>query len=631
MAHIHLLDPNTIDKIAAGEVVEKPASVVKELVENAIDAGATALTIEIKGGGIDSIRITDNGMGIEKADVKNAFLRHATSKIEKADDLQTVKTLGFRGEALSSISAVAKVEMKTKTKDSLLGTRYVIEGAKEVEFSEVGAPNGTTIIVRNLFYNVPARRKFLNSPITEGGYIADLVEHIALSKPHISFKFIHGKDVKFHTSGNNDLREIIYRIYGKETAEALIPIDYSHSLMHITGFLGKPSLNRGSRGFENYFLNGRYIKSKVIYSAIEEGYKEFLMQHKFPFTVLHIETKPEQVDVNVHPTKMDVRITEEKEFYDSIKNAIYNALKESELIPSVSLVEEKEEKISYKESIPEPFEAKRIEKSKVCEEAPKYSENSEKYGNLQEKLQKWEEGHILGEDISKLLAKNENKPSNIIKAKDHIIVEKPVQMNFFEEKLLTKDAKEEYQILGQIFDTYWLVAFKDKLFIIDQHAAHEKVKYEELMAKFEKKEIISQTLNPPIIVSLSAKEEAVLKTNLEVFENLGFGIEEFGGNEYALRSVPMDLYGYDKQQLFLNVLDELCEDDNKGTLTIEQKIASMSCKAAVKGNNRLSKDEMVALIDQLLELNNPYHCPHGRPTIISMSKYEIEKKFKRII
>lgn len=631
MAHIHLLDPNTIDKIAAGEVVEKPASVVKELVENAIDAGATALTIEIKGGGIDSIRITDNGMGIEKADVKNAFLRHATSKIEKADDLQTVKTLGFRGEALSSISAVAKVEMITKTKDSLLGTRYVIEGAKEVEFSEVGAPNGTTIIVRNLFYNVPARRKFLNSPITEGGYIADLVEHIALSKPHISFKFIHGKDVKFHTSGNNDLREIIYRIYGKETAEALIPIDYSHSLMHITGFLGKPSLNRGSRGFENYFLNGRYIKSKVIYSAIEEGYKEFLMQHKFPFTVLHIETKPEQVDVNVHPTKMDVRITEEKEFYDSIKNAIYNALKESELIPSVSLVEEKEEKISYKESIPEPFEAKRIEKSKVCEETPKYSENSEKYGNLQEKLQKWEEGHILGEDISKLLAKNEKKPSNIIKAKDHIIVEKPVQMNLFEEKLLTKDAKEEYQILGQIFDTYWLVAFKDKLFIIDQHAAHEKVKYEELMAKFEKKEIISQTLNPPIIVSLSAKEEAVLKTNLEVFENLGFGIEEFGGNEYALRSVPMDLYGYDKQQLFLNVLDELCEDDNKGTLTIEQKIASMSCKAAVKGNNRLSKDEMVALIDQLLELNNPYHCPHGRPTIISMSKYEIEKKFKRII
>lgn len=631
MAHIHLLDPNTIDKIAAGEVVEKPASVVKELVENAIDAGATALTIEIKGGGIDSIRITDNGMGIEKADVKNAFLRHATSKIEKSDDLQTVKTLGFRGEALSSISAVAKVEMITKTKDSLLGTRYVIEGAKEVEFSEVGAPNGTTIIVRNLFYNVPARRKFLNSPITEGGYIADLVEHIALSKPHISFKFIHGKDVKFHTSGNNDLREIIYRIYGKETAEALIPIDYSHSLMHITGFLGKPSLNRGSRGFENYFLNGRYIKSKVIYSAIEEGYKEFLMQHKFPFTVLHIETKPEQVDVNVHPTKMDVRITEEKEFYDSIKNAIYNALKESELIPSVSLVEEKEEKISYKESIPEPFEAKRIEKSKVCEETPKYSENSEKYGNLQEKLQKWEEGHILGEDISKLLAKNEKKPSNIIKAKDHIIVEKPVQMNLFEEKLLTKDAKEEYQILGQIFDTYWLVAFKDKLFIIDQHAAHEKVKYEELMAKFEKKEIISQTLNPPIIVSLSAKEEAVLKTNLEVFENLGFGIEEFGGNEYALRSVPMDLYGYDKQQLFLNVLDELCEDDNKGTLTIEQKIASMSCKAAVKGNNRLSKDEMVALIDQLLELNNPYHCPHGRPTIISMSKYEIEKKFKRII
>lgn len=632
MAKIHLLDHNTIDKIAAGEVVEKPASVVKELVENAIDAGATALTIEIKNGGIDFIRITDNGQGIEASDVKNAFLRHATSKLEKADDLQFVTTLGFRGEALSSISAVAKVELITKTSDALLGTRYVIEGAKEVEFSEVGAPNGTTIIVRNLFYNVPARRKFLNSPITEGGYIADLVEHIALSKPHISFKFINGRDVKFHTSGNNDLREIVYRIYGKDTADALIPLDYTSGLMHITGYLGKPVLNRGSRGFENYFLNGRYIKSKVISGAIEEGYKEFLMQHKFPFTVLHIETKPEQVDVNVHPTKMDVRITEEKEFYEQIKIAVYQALKDSELIPAVTLVEEKEEKITYSEAIPEPFEAKRLENMRVCEENTKYSENSEKYGNLQEKLQKWEDNHILGEDIARLLVKNEKKPSNnIIKAKDHIIVEKPMQMNLFEEKLLTKEAKEEYEILGQIFDTYWMVAFKDKLYIIDQHAAHEKVKYEEFMKKFEAKELLSQTLNPPIIISLSSKEETVLKENWDIFSSLGFNIEEFGGNEYAIRCVPMDLYGQNEQSLFLSVLDELCEDDNKGTLTIEQKIASMSCKAAVKGNNKLSKEEMIALVDQLLELENPYNCPHGRPTIISMSKYEIEKKFKRIV
>lgn len=632
MAKIHLLDHNTIDKIAAGEVVEKPASVVKELIENAIDAGATALTIEIKNGGIDFIRITDNGQGIEAADVKNAFLRHATSKLEKADDLQFVTTLGFRGEALSSISAVAKVELITKTPDALLGTRYVIEGAKEIELSEVGAPNGTTIIVRNLFYNVPARRKFLNSPITEGGYIADLVEHIALSKPHISFKFINGRDVKFHTSGNNDLKEIVYRIYGKDTADALIPVDYKSPLMHMTGYLGKPVLNRGSRGFENYFLNGRYIKSKVISGAIEEGYKEFLMQHKFPFTVLHIETKPEQVDVNVHPTKMDVRITEEKEFYENIKTAVYQALKESELIPSVALVEESAEKITYKEPIPEPFEAKRIENLRVCEESTKYSENGEKYGNMQEKLQKWEENHILGEDIARLLTKNEKKPSNnIIKAKDHIIVEKPTQMNLFEEKLLTKEAKEEYEILGQIFDTYWLVGFKDKLYIIDQHAAHEKVKYEELMKKFEAKELVSQTLNPPIIVSLSAKEETVLKEHWDTFSSLGFNIEEFGGNEYAIRCVPLDLYGQNEQSLFMSVLDELCEDDNKGTLTIEQKIASMSCKAAVKGNNRLSKEEMMALIDQLLELENPYNCPHGRPTIISMSKYEIEKKFKRIV
>ena len=632
MAKIRLLDHNTIDKIAAGEVVEKPASVVKELVENAIDAGATALTIEIKNGGIDYIRITDNGAGIEKSDIKNAFLRHATSKIENADDLQYVTTLGFRGEALSSISAVGKVELITKTKDSLLGTRYVVEGAREIEFSDVGAPDGTTIIVRNLFYNVPARRKFLNSPITEGGYIADLVEHIALSKPHISFKFINGRDVKFHTSGNNDLREIVYRIYGKDTADALISIDYTTERMHLTGYLGKPVLNRASRGFENYFLNGRYIKSKVISGAIEEGYKEFLMQHKFPFTVLHIETKPEQVDVNVHPTKMDVRITGEKEFYEDIRLAVYNALKESELIPEVALTEEKQEKFLYDTAIPEPFEAKRIENMRVCEENAKYSENSRKYGNLQEKLQKWEENHILEEDIAKILVQNEKKPSNnIIKARDHIIVEKPIQMNLFEEKLLTKEAKEEYEILGQIFDTYWLVAFKDKLYIIDQHAAHEKVKYEEYMKKFESKELISQTLNPPIIVSLSAKEETVLKANWDVFSSLGFNIEEFGGNEYAIRCVPMELYGQNEQGLFVSVLDELCEDDNKGSLTIEQKIASMACKAAVKGNNRLSAKEMEALIDQLLELENPYNCPHGRPTIISMSKYEIEKKFKRIV
>ena len=633
MAVIHLLDYKTIDKIAAGEVVEKPASVVKELVENAIDAGATALTIEIKNGGIDYIRITDNGIGIENADVKNAFLRHATSKIETADDLQFVQTLGFRGEALSSISAVGKVELVTKTKDSLLGTRYVLEGAREIDFSEVGAPNGTTMIVRNLFYNVPARKKFLNSPITEGGYIADLVEHMALSNPNISFKFINGKDVKFHTSGNGDLKEIVYRIYGKDTADALLPVDYKSENMHITGYIGKPVLNRGSRGFENYFLNGRYIKSKLIYSAIEDGYKEFLMQHKFPFTVLHITTKPERVDVNVHPTKMDVRITEEKAFYDDIRNAVYQVLKDNELIPEVSLVEKEDEKINYKEMVmPEPFEEKRIENLKVAEEKAKYSENSEKYGDLQEKLQKWEENQVLGEDIARLLIKNEPKVSNnIIKARDHIIVEKPMQMNFFEEKLLTKEAKEEYNILGQLFDTYWLVAFKDKLYIIDQHAAHEKVKYEEFMKKYNEKDLVSQTLNPPIVVSLSAKEESVLKEHWDTFSSLGFNIEEFGGNEYALRCVPMDLYGQNEHSLFVSILDELCEDDNKASLTIEQKIASMACKAAVKGNNKLSTKEMRALIDKLLELENPYNCPHGRPTIISMSKYEIEKKFKRIV
>ena len=628
MAKIQVLDSGTIDKIAAGEVVERPSSVVKELVENAVDAGSGAVTVEIKDGGISFIRVTDNGSGIEAAQVRNAFLRHATSKITSADDLHSVKSLGFRGEALSSIGAVAKVELITKTRDALTGVRYLSEGAEEKEFSEIGAPDGTTIIVRNLFFNTPVRRKFLKQPQTEGSYIVDLMEHMALSRPDVSFKLIVNNQVKFHTSGNGELKEVIYRIFGREISENLVPINVETEGICISGYLGKPVLNRSNRNFENYYINGRYIKSNLLAKTIEEGYSQYLMQHKFPFTVLHFTVDTALVDVNVHPTKMDVRFTQGDLIYKLVSEAVAESLKQREMIPQVVEADKPQDVELEKVSVPEPFENVRSKQFQVMEEH-KYEAEKPK---MQDFMQNPVWNRVFGNANSSKTVKNEDIHANIIKKETAVIVEKPVQMDFFEEKMLTKENREEYKILGQIFDTYWLLAFQDKLFIIDQHAAHEKVKFERLVKQFKEKTIVTQSLNPPIVVTLSAKEEEVLKEHLHVFESLGFEIEEFGGNEYALRGVPTDLYGCNERELFLAVLDELIEGPLYKNLTVvEEKLASMACKAAVKGNNSLSAAEMEALIDELLTLENPYNCPHGRPTIISMSKYEIEKKFKRIV
>lgn len=628
MAKIQVLDSGTIDKIAAGEVVERPSSVVKELVENAVDAGSGAVTVEIKDGGISFIRVTDNGSGIESSQVRNAFLRHATSKITTADDLHSVKSLGFRGEALSSIGAVAKVELITKTHDALTGIRYLSEGAEEKEFSEIGAPDGTTIIVRNLFFNTPVRRKFLKQPQTEGSYIVDLMEHMALSRPDVSFKLIVNNQVKFHTSGNGELKEVIYRIFGREIAENLVPINMETEGIAISGYLGKPVLNRSNRNFENYYINGRYIKSNMLAKAIEEGYSQYLMQHKFPFTVLHFTVDTALVDVNVHPTKMDVRFTQGDMIYKFVSEAVAESLKQREMIPQVVENDKPQDVEAEKVSVPEPFENVRLGQFQVMEEH-KYEAEKPK---MQDFMQNPVWNRVFGNANPSKNAKNEDIHANIIKKENAVIVEKPVQMDFFEEKMLTKENREEYKILGQVFETYWLLAFQDKLFIIDQHAAHEKVKYERLVKQFKEKTIVTQSINPPIVVTLSAKEEEVLKEHLQVFESLGFEIEEFGGNEYALRGVPTDLYGCNERELFLAVLDELIEGPLYKNLTVvEEKLASMACKAAVKGNNSLSAAEMEALIDELLTLENPYNCPHGRPTIISMSKYEIEKKFKRIV
>ena len=687
---IHVLDSRTIDRIAAGEVVERPASVVKELVENAIDAGSTAITVEAKEGGIEFIRVTDNGCGIEREQLPTAFLRHATSKIEDADDLNHIASLGFRGEALSSIAAVSRVEIITKRKENLTGTRMILEGAKEQSIDEIGAPDGTTFLMRNLFFNTPVRRKFLKQPATEGSYITDLMEHLALSRPDISFKFVLGNQTRFHTSGNGDLREVIYRIYGREIAAQLVPIQMEENGIKVEGYLGKPVLVRSNRNFEIYFINGRFIRSGVIAKAIEEGYKQYLMQHKFPLCVLHITMDTETVDVNVHPSKMDVRFSDGMAFARLLSEKIAITLRNREMIPDASLEDEKsiqkreqeDRKASWKEHTPEVFEKKREESYRVMEAAKYEAVPKDRREFIQKPI--WQETHAgIQTSIRKpesISVQTEEQPAAPVAApepkEDDFFVEaeplKPTcpesvicpetaevmeavesipaekqpsdmdmepgvkdvqQMNLFEEKLLSVQNRSRYRIIGQVFDTYWLIQFEDKLFIIDQHAAHEKVKYERLMKQFHEKSVVSQRLMPPIIVSLTGQEESILHTYEDAFTQLGFEIEAFGGNEYALRSVPVDLYGCSERELFLAVLDELSQETGgRGSFqVIEEKIASMSCKAAVKGNNRLSLQEADQLIDELLTLDNPYNCPHGRPTIITMTETDLEKKFKRIV
>lgn len=640
MAFINELDKTTIDQIAAGEVVERPASVVKELVENSIDAGATAITVEIKGGGIDMIRVTDNGSGIEKSQIKKAFKRHATSKLKNIDDLYTIHSLGFRGEALSSISSVAQVDLITKTKDDLTGTRYSINGGEEAGMEEIGAPDGTSIIMRNLFYNTPARKKFLKTPQTEGSYIGDVMEHLALDNPTVSFHFINNKEDKFSTSGNGDLKEIIYRIYGRDISVSLIPISVSQNGITLEGYLGEPSINRSNRNFEIFFVNGRYIKDKVISKALEEGYKQYLMMHKFPFSVLHLRLDPALVDVNVHPAKLEVRFGNQAAIYDFIRTSVENTLRNHEMIPDALLGDDLKEKVNKdkenkeKALSPEPFETIRFEENKVAEEEPVFAVGVKAEPIKIEDANKsavWT--RIFGDSDGSALEKKE-RPSPIIKQDEAIIVEKPMQLNLFDEKVLTKENVKEYDILGQIFGTYWIIGFKDKMFMVDQHAAHEKVNYERMIKRFKSGEMLSQMVNPPVIVSLSSAEEDLFIHYRQYFEKLGFNIENFGGHEYAMRAIPVDLFGCENEKdMFIQILDELSHETNLDRTpdVINYKIASMACKASVKGNTKMTRQEMEALLDELLTLENPYNCPHGRPTIISMTKYEIDKKFKRVV
>lgn len=618
MPNIAILNQETIDKIAAGEVVERPCSVVKELVENAIDAGSTAITVEIKEGGISFIRITDNGCGIERDQVAVAFYRHSTSKIRSAEDLLTVKSLGFRGEALSSISAVARVELITKTYDELTGTRYVIEGSKELSNEEIGAPDGTTFIVKDLFYNVPARRKFLKTAQTEGSYISDMVEKLALSHPDISFKFINNNQTKLHTSGNGNRKDIIYHIFGREISSSLLEVKHECEYFKVEGFIGKPVITRGNRNYENYFINGRYVKSNILSRAIEEAYKSFLMQHQYPFTVLYF-TFFSELDVNVHPTKMELRFDNNNEIYVELCDTIYAILSHKEMIPEVpvdSTPAPKKIVHEYKEPIPEPFEKRRINEVRAAESRSVY-----------------------GQSVTSTV-KNYSATEPAAKAPETSTAYEPAQvvtgtqqtLGDYDKVFLTESAKKQFSIIGQLFKTYWLIEFEDKLYIIDQHAAHEKVLYEKTMARLANKDFTSQRISPPIVMTLDARESEMLEKYRPQIEQFGYEVEHFGGKEYMISAIPDNLFNIDMKDLFIEMLDDFSNSTGRQTPDIiTEKVASMSCKAAVKGNDKLTLPEINKLIDELLSLDNPYNCPHGRPTIISMSKYEIEKKFKRIV
>ena len=657
MPQIALLSQETIDKIAAGEVIERPSSVVKELVENAIDAGSSAVTVEIKEGGISFIRISDNGCGIEREQIPLAFLRHSTSKIKSVEDLFTVTSLGFRGEALSSIAAVSQVELITKTNGDFTGSRYLIEGSKEVSLEEIGAPDGTTFIVRNLFYNTPARKKFLKSAQTEGTYIHELMQRMILSHPDVAFKFIMNNQVKLQSSGNGNIKDIIYHLYGRDITKALLPIAHENELFKVSGFIGKPMISRGNRGYELYFVNGRFIRSQILSKAIEDAFKPFLMQHQYPFTVLYFEIDSSLLDVNVHPTKMELRFSNQQELYREVQSILSASLVHRDIIPEVPMDTPKKNEMEVpkiEKVMPEPFEQKRLEEIRkaVRKDSPyeiKYpvsrpmgtgSVSSAAQEKLLDTIKSMPPEDMMEERIQKEpLPEQSKKETEKELAKEAYVLReeetcgaKP-EGSYEQGSFLKEEEMAKQKIIGQLFDTYWLVEYNDRLFIVDQHAAHEKVMYEKLKKQFEKKEFTSQAISPPIVITLSMREADVLERFKEQFTKLGFEIEHFGGAEYSICGVPGNLYRLNTRDVLIEMLDELTDGISERATTdvILDKIASMSCKAAVKGSQRLSLPEMEQLMKDLMKLDNPYNCPHGRPTIIAMSKYEIEKKFKRIV
>ena len=657
MGKIQVLDNNTIDQIAAGEVVERPASVVKELTENAIDAGADAITVEIKNGGIEFIRVTDNGCGIAKEDMETAFLRHATSKIRSIEDLRNVSSMGFRGEALASIASVSKVTMITRQKDSLMGYRLEVDGGNAGQITEVGAPGGTTIIAAHLFYNIPVRRKFLKSATTEGNVITELMEHLALSRPDISFKLVsNGRNV-FYTSGSGDLQNVIYRIYGRDMAKETVAIDYECDGIVIDGYLGTPAVNRPNRNFENYFLNNRYIKNDIVARGLEDGYKGYTMQHKFPFCVLHIGMPAGDVDVNVHPGKMDVRFKDREGMYEHIAKAVADALHAHEMIPEAEIDHDRKLYTPVVTEAPEPYETGRRNEFKD----KNFSETATDIGTSQTESTSGiteyieqndndsspeltkdnrdiftvdfsDDEDVILQDFSKVNISAESDRDTEFKT-ENPVYRNAVQLEILpKERVISANARKRYELIGPAFNTYWMFTYDGKLYFADQHAAHEKVNYERLIKKYKEREIYKQQLNPSIIVNLSGEEREVLERFKGYFDELGFEVNSFGGMDYSLNTVPLELYRKDAKTFFMEILNDLCLRGVRETPDIINKImASVACKSAVKGGDMISREEMDKILDELLTLENPYHCPHGRPTMFSLSRTELEKKFKRIV
>ncbi len=690
MPQIHLLDQETINQIAAGEVVERPMAVVKELVENAIDAGANAVTVEIRDGGKALIRMTDNGCGIASEEIPLAFLPHTTSKIQDATDLLAVSSLGFRGEALASIAAVSQLEMVTKTRDALMGTRYVIEGGEEKTNESVGCPEGTTFIVRNLFYNTPARLKFLKTSPTEASYINTALERLALSHPEIAFRFINQNQPKLTTAGNGNLKDVIYHIYGKEVASNLMEIHTEEVFARIDGFLGKPILSRGNRSYMNYFINGRYIRSTVIHRAIEEAYSQYTMQHRYPFTVLHLTIDPQYIDVNVHPQKMEIRFTKEQEIFQSIYHAIAEGLKQKEFIPEIRLQQEPRVR-QKKDRGNEPFETRRrteeehhsgqrnplpkepeqiadvrqdtetgqfpktqkLQKVEPARQQPEETnaesglisqqtrnqpeETNAESGTISQQTRKQpeetnaESGTILQQTRKQPEETNaENRQISQQVAEQGPVYGK--QQSLFGDGILSDQAGKEIRMIGQVFSTYWIMEYEDSMYLVDQHAAHEKVLYERFMKQIREHQPMIQMTQPPIVLTLSMAEQQILEEQEELFQALGFQIESFGGREYAVTGVPAHLPTINTVDMLTDALDLLA--GHHGSTTPElllERVASMSCKAAVKGNHKMDVRQAEELIREMMTLENPYHCPHGRPTMIRMTKRELEKKFKRIL
>ncbi len=638
MPAILLLDQNTINQIAAGEVIERPASIVKELCENAIDAGATAITVEIRDGGLSLIRVTDNGTGIPAEEVPLAFLRHSTSKLRRPEDLMDIHTLGFRGEALASIAAVCQVELLTKTADAISGICYEIAGGEVLGTKEMGLPDGTTFVARNIFFNTPARRNFLKTAQTEGNYIADWLEKLALSHPQLSFRLLMNGQTRLFTKGSDSTKDLIYTIFGREISSQILPVRGDTPYFQVEGYIGKPVIARANRSYENYFINGRYVKSKLITAAIEEAYKPYMMLHRYPFTVLHLQISPDRIDVNVHPTKMDLRFKEEAFLYRQLVSVLMETLAGGEHIPPVQLSSEKPPtppaRVPQKEHV-EPFEKRRMdgEALRILHQMGSQPvQNSERLPS--------EPGGTPSlppdtERIPPQVPESSDMPMVLRESSPPSQKDLPSggeQLSLWDDKLLGEKARKSHRYIGQLFDTYCLLEYQDSLYICDQHAAHEKVLYERTLKAFEERTVESQYISPPVIVTLSDSEKAALHHYMDVFSRFGFEIEDFGQKDVCVRAVPSNLFGVQDKDVFLELLDSVA-DMREGSApdTVLHRIATLSCKAAVKGNHSLTEQEMMALIDELMTLDNPYACPHGRPTIIQMSKYELEKKFKRIV